>query len=92
MEALVAAIVGLVGGLAWLFRLEAKNQRNGELIAVLFKTIEKNEIKIEHSLDENRKTLLSLTMEVTKMMERLDHTNKKVIDLNARELRQFLKE
>ncbi len=48
---------------------------------------------IEHlakALEQSNKNIQDLTISVARMMERLDHTNKKVLDISAKELKDYL--
>lgn len=99
----------LIGGMAWLFRLEAKSNRSYELarenegrietLRVEFNTALKlnqnrvNELddKVVTSIEEMKDSMFALTIEVTKMMAKIDHMNKNSLDLKADELRELLR-
>lgn len=86
MSAIVAIIVGLVtvaamviGALFWLFNVHFSTKRNTELIKVLFNNQEKNELKIETKLEENRKTTQDLSSKVSICLDRFEHMTKELI-------------
>lgn len=95
-ETLVAILGGLfviaatlLGAIYWLFNLEFKNNKNSDSIALLFKSVDDMEKTMLRGADETRKSLLDLTVQVARMMERLEHANKKVLDLTAKELQNL---
>jgi cbb3-type cytochrome oxidase subunit 3 len=94
-----AFVIAIIFAMAWLFRLEAKTNRATEMNIELKKNLddaeketEKVEYKVIASIEAMKTTMLELTLQVTRMMERVEHMNKKMTDLQALGLKEFLKD
>lgn len=95
----VALSIATIGFIAWLVKVEVKSSQNEREISSMrdeSKELElsvnrNNERMVDHITDLN-KNIQTLTIEVAKMMERLEHTNKKVLDLTAKEIENYLKD
>lgn len=86
------AIAGIVGGIAWAIRCESRINRAEEKIHDIKKEADIVEAKVIGSIDAMQKSMTELTVQLARMMERMEHMNKHVSTLKELGLKEFLKE
>lgn len=84
------AFISFIGLVVWLARLEAKVTGMEKDVNKVENEFKNMELRIITSVDEMRKTIFELTLTLTKMMERVEHLNKGILNIKAQEIKEYL--